>query len=122
MTKGEVSNAQTASAPRASRGVQQVSTVAPRHFVLSGELDASNAHLLQSALDEIGGSTGDCIIDCEAVLYMDSSVLHVLLRAARILQKQGGKLVLLSPSSFVRRLLEITGMTRVTNIEVHESR
>lgn len=122
MTEAEVGSAQTASAPRGSRGLQQVSTVAPGHFVLSGELDASNAHLLQSALDTVGGATGDCIIDCEAVLYMDSSALHVFLRAAHILQENGRKLVIFSPSPFARRLLEVTGITHASNIEVHGSR
>jgi len=48
----------------------------------------------------------------EATL-IDSTALHVLLRAARHLEREAGELILVVPDPNVRKVFEITGFDRV---------
>ncbi len=77
---------------------------------LAGELDLANASLLQKELDGITRGGGAVVIDLSGLRFIDSSGLHVLLRAERQLRAAGGQLVLVHAPSAVRRVFELTGL------------
>ena len=83
---------------------------------IAGELDVSTAAPLLQALEE---ATDPCVRDLEVdladVSFIDSSALGVLVRAhKRLTQLPGGQpLTLVSPRPQARKVLEITGLTRV---------
>lgn len=79
-------------------------------LVVVGEVDASSADELRSAVVDALAAHQEIVIDLAGVTFMDSSGLSVLTHARNQLDEQGGKLTLRSPSSSVTRLLEITGL------------
>jgi anti-sigma B factor antagonist len=80
---------------------------------VAGEIDLSNAHLLREAIEQASDSHPDrLVIDMSAVTFMDSTGLNVLCRAGTRV-----KILVRSPSTRVRRLLNITGTTDVVAIE-----
>jgi anti-anti-sigma factor len=48
------------------------------------------------------------IIDLSGLRFMDSSALHVILRANRVMDRQGGVLALASPREPVAKMLRLT--------------
>lgn len=80
-------------------------------IVVAGEIDASNADHLREAVVDALDARSTLVIDLAGVTFMDSSGLSVLNHALTQVAEQEGKLTLRAPSSSVRRLLEITGLT-----------
>lgn len=80
-------------------------------LVVAGEVDASNADALRSAVVDALTARPEIVIDLAGITFMDSSGLAVLTHALNLVEEQGGKLTLRSPSSSVARLLEITGLS-----------
>ena len=76
----------------------------------SGEVDAFAADQLTDAF--AGG--GDYVVaDCEAIAFMDSTALGVLVRAVREVDGRGGAIRVVLPKSAARRIFEITRLDRV---------
>jgi anti-anti-sigma factor len=83
-------------------------------LVVAGELDTSNAALLDAevtALAEQGARR--IVFDFSGLRFMDSAGIAVLLAAA----SQAGEAVVYRPSPAVRRILEVTGLGRVISVE-----
>ena len=81
---------------------------------LSGELDASNAPSLESAVSSIAGKQPERLIfDMSDLRFMDSAGIAVLIGAAA----QVGDVRLRNPSRIVRRVVEVTGLTTVLPFE-----
>lgn len=59
------------------------------------------------------------IIDLKNVPLLDSTALGVIILAFQVLQRSGGKLVLLSPQKAVSSVLEVTRLTSI--LEVYET-
>jgi anti-sigma B factor antagonist len=78
-------------------------------IAVDGELDLSVADQLQQAID--GDGSGAALIDLAGCTFIDSTGIAVVLRARRLRDEDGGRIVLHSPSEQVRRVLEITGLT-----------
>lgn len=78
---------------------------------VSGEIDLTSAPALD---DEVTGLIEDSVntltISLRNVSFMDSTGLRVLLKANKLLETAGGKLLLSQPSDPVRRLLEVSGL------------
>jgi anti-sigma B factor antagonist len=90
-------------------------TVAGRTIVtVSGELDLYTAPELRDAvLAAAEDRTGTVIIDLEAVPFMDSSGLGVIVGCLKHLREAGGDLALVSPpGSPPTKLLSLTGLDR----------
>ncbi|MFC9589341.1 STAS domain-containing protein [Streptomyces sp. NPDC056944] len=91
-----------------------------RTAVLSvgGELDMETAGRLDDRLTEqLGQGRHHLVLDLSALGFMDSSGLNVLIRSLNRARQTGGNMYLAAPTSAVRRILEITGVT--TTIPPH---
>lgn len=90
-----------------------------RGIRLAGEVDMENADRLETALASLVARSGDVLVDCSALTFMDSSGFAVLIRAASALGDRG-RLVLISPGELITRTLTLMGVERVPNMEVRE--
>lgn len=78
-------------------------------FALAGEIDAHTAPSLGEALD--GTDSTSVTLDMSGVSFMDSSGLRVIITATERLRERGGDLVLAKPTSTVRRLVDVAGLS-----------
>ena len=86
---------------------------------LAGELDLYNAHVVRDALLEATGRSPErLIVDLSEVLFLDSTVLGVLIEARSGLANRRGFL-LVAPGVDTRRALEISGLDK--HFAVHAS-
>ena len=76
---------------------------------LSGEADVTNSDALRDLLDaEVAKEPRMMVIDLSGLRFMDSSALHVILRANRAMDRQGGVLSLAGPRDPVAKMLRLT--------------
>ena len=86
---------------------------------LAGELDLYNAHVVREALLEAtDGKPERLVVDLSEVLFMDSTVLGVLIESRSKLANRHGFL-LVAPGVETRRALEISGLDK--HFAVHDS-
>lgn len=78
-------------------------------IAVEGELDLSVGEQLQEAIETAG--TGSALIDLAGCTFIDSTGIAVFLRARRLRDEDGGRLVLHSPTKQVLRVLTVTGLT-----------
>ena len=77
--------------------------------VLTGEADVTNSEALRELLDtEVAKQPRTLIIDLSGLRFMDSSALHVLLRANRAMDRAGGVMSLAAPREPVAKMLRLT--------------
>jgi anti-sigma B factor antagonist len=83
----------------------------------AGELDVHTAPELRERLSElIGTGSKTILIELSGVTFVDSTALSVLVSALKRLRQADGDLQLSSPTASVRRVFEITGLTRLFTI------
>ena len=83
-----------------------------------GDVDVHTAARLGEQLGELVNSQARrVVIDLRDVPFCDSTGLTVLVNSANRMKANGRELVLDSPSSQVRRVLEVTGLHGVFTIE-----
>ena len=76
---------------------------------LAGEADVTNSGALRELLDaEVAKEPRTLVIDLSELRFMDSSALHVTLRANRTMDRQGGVLALAGPRDPVAKMLRLT--------------
>ena len=76
---------------------------------LVGEADVTNSDALREVLDaEVAKEPRTLIIDLSGLRFMDSSALHVILRANRAMDRQGGVVALAGPRDPVAKMLRLT--------------
>ncbi|MEU8360157.1 STAS domain-containing protein [Nonomuraea sp. NPDC048882] len=80
------------------------------HVTVAGELDATNAGRLESAIAGAWRPGRPLILDLHRLTFMDSSGLHVLLRVRADVLAGAGSLRLASVQDLPARLLQITGV------------
>jgi anti-anti-sigma factor len=78
-------------------------------LALDGELDLATSPDLELALLKAGADCGRVVLDLSALEFMDSTGLHVLLKAQGKFDEHGWRLSLLPLPPQVRRLFELTG-------------
>jgi anti-sigma B factor antagonist len=84
---------------------------------LTGEADVTGAETLQALLEaETGKRPGLLIIEMSALRFLDSAALQAILRARLSLDKAGGRLVLVSPTEAVGRVLRLTEADRIVPV------
>jgi len=83
----------------------------------SGELDVNTAPELREHLSRlINGGARQITVDLAEVSFVDSTALSVLVSALKRLRQADGDLALASPNPSVRRVFEITGLTRLFTV------
>lgn len=87
---------------------------------LAGEADVTNSAALREVLDaEVAKQPRTLIIDLSGLRFMDSSALHVILRANRAMDRQGGVVALACPRDPVAKMLRLTAVDQL--IPVYQS-
>ena len=85
---------------------------------LCGELDLASAPDLQACLQTVlDHGARRVVIDLDGLAFCDSTGISALVRAVNHARRNGRTLVLRRPRAGVRRVLEITGVTAVLEIE-----
>ena len=87
---------------------------------LSGRLDTVSAPRLEGELRIAINGVSELIFDLDALEYVSSAGLRVLLSAQRVMNRQGS-MVLRHVRPEIRDIFEITGFTEFLNIEESES-
>ncbi|MBV9411587.1 MAG: STAS domain-containing protein [Acidimicrobiia bacterium] len=83
----------------------------------AGELDVNTAPELREQLAHLANEgTALIVVDLTDVSFIDSTALSVLVSALKRLRQADGNLELASPNPSVRRVFEITGLTRLFTI------
>ena len=78
------------------------------------EIDVANAARLRAALLHAAAyGNGTVVVDMSQTQYCDSSGLHVLVRAHRRAQAEGGEVRLVISAATVLRIFAVTGIDRM---------
>ena len=86
-------------------------------LTLSGELDLLSSPALEQELEHANASDCDVILlDLRGLEFMDSTGLHVLVKAHQQAQDAGRNLVLTRGGDQVQRLLDLTGVAEQMRI------
>jgi stage II sporulation protein AA (anti-sigma F factor antagonist) len=90
---------------------------------LSGELDHHEAERLRNEWKEMMVKNGvkHVLLNLEAVSFMDSSGLGVILGRYKEVLQLGGEMVVCSISPPIKRLFEMSGMFKIIRLEENEA-
>jgi anti-sigma B factor antagonist len=78
------------------------------------EIDINNAADMRAALLEAAAQgNGTLVVDLSGTQFCDSAGVHVLVRAHKRAQAEGGELLLVLPATTVLRVFAITGIDRL---------
>lgn len=98
--------------------IEVADTTSPTTVVLIGEIDITTSGRVREALIAISNSgENKVVVDMTNVTFMDSTGLAALVGPLKRFRTMDGQIVLRSPTKGVRKVLEITGLTRVFDIE-----
>jgi anti-anti-sigma factor len=88
------------------------------HLHVSGDLDFSTARRLSEAV-EAANSDGHrlVVLELSGLAFCDAAGVTALLRAHRTARGQGGRLLIRGAAGLPRRVLAITGVDQVLDIE-----
>lgn len=82
-----------------------------------GELDIASSPVLRDRLVELGnGDARKLVIDLEAVEFLDSTGLGVLIGGLKRMRSKDGDLVLVCTKPRILKVFEITALTKVFRI------
>ena len=80
-------------------------------IALEGELDYSSALILDDELRRAESGRHDVLVlDLSELRFMDSTGLGIIASAYRRMRRTGQRLIVASPTTGVKRILELTGM------------
>ena len=98
--------------------IEVANTTSPTTVVLAGEIDIATAGRVRDALIAISnGGENKVVVDMTNVTFMDSTGLAALVGPLKRFRSMNGQIVLRGPTGSVRKVLELTGLTRVFTIE-----
>ena len=83
---------------------------------ISGRLDTSTAPELESTIDNCLSGVEELIIDFEGLEYVSSAGLRVILKAQKIMNKQGN-MKIVNVNDTIMEVFDITGFADVLTIE-----
>jgi anti-sigma B factor antagonist len=98
--------------------IEVANTTSPTIVALTGEIDILAAGRVRDTLIAVcNGGEKYVIVDMTNVTFMDSTGLSALVGGVKRFRSVGGQVVLRSPGPSVRKVMEITGLSRVFSIE-----
>ena len=83
---------------------------------LEGRLDTTTAPQLEAELRDGLKDVNDLTIDMSKLVYISSAGLRVLLKAQKVMNKQG-KMTVKNASQEILDIFEVTGFNEILNIE-----
>ena len=86
-------------------------------IVVAGELDLVGGPLLEEAVQACEREGAPVVIDMSRVAFVDSSGLRALIAAVQRAGRDGRRVRLVSPTTAVTRLLDITATASMFDIE-----
>ena len=81
--------------------------VDPVGLVVLGEVDVATRDEFVEALAELGGADGDSSLDLGGVPFMDTASVTAVVRCARRLRDEGGRLVITNPPASLLRIYRL---------------
>ena len=85
-------------------------------FLLEGRLDTLTSPSLEKKINEVIGGAEKLILDLEALLYISSAGLRVLLGATQQMEGKG-EMIVRNPNQAVREVFDLTGFSHLFTIE-----
>jgi anti-anti-sigma factor len=84
-----------------------------------GEIDLCTSPMLWQTFEKILSDGGPTRVDLDlsGLTFLDASGISAILRARHRAEGAGGRLVLLRPRSFIRRVLDLTGVSDLCEID-----
>ena len=83
---------------------------------LEGRLDTATAPQLEEQLKAQIGSVSELVLDFEALEYISSAGLRVLLSAQKIMNRQGS-MKIMHVNEVIREVFDVTGFSDILTIE-----
>lgn len=83
---------------------------------LVGELDLASVSTLRSCLENVAGDVQTVILDCSELAFLDSTGIGLVIRTQRDLQERDARLIIRSPRSHVRKVLDVTQVAKLVEI------
>jgi anti-sigma B factor antagonist len=84
---------------------------------LGGDYDMANAPELEAALEKVRAEQRGIVLDLSETTFIDSTIIHVVVRTQRALAGQGSQLALrVQTASIVRRALDVSELAKVVLI------
>ena len=84
---------------------------------LRGEFDTYYCPMLQSEVDElVKAGVNQAVLNLRLVKFINSTALGAIIKANKVLQNEGGRLVISRPSSFCKDIIEKVGLDRVVTV------
>jgi anti-sigma B factor antagonist len=81
---------------------------------LAGDFDLTNARALDDQLDRVLESKSGVIVDLSQATFIDSSVIHALVRAAKTARaREQAVVVQLGTAAIVERVFELAGIAQL---------
>ena len=80
---------------------------------LSGSLDLAGTTQINTAFSEVAASSRYILVDLQAVNFLASVAVRMLVLNARALQSRGGRMVLLNPQRRVERVLQTLDIEKI---------
>ncbi len=86
-------------------------------LIVEGQVDTITAPELQQRILTSFQKTKEVVVDLGKVGYMSSSGLRALLLGQKTAQSKGGKMVLINVQQSVLQIFQMSGFTKILNIE-----
>lgn len=84
---------------------------------VSGELDLVSSPRLEEALERVSSSGSELVmLDLRGLEFMDSTGLHLLVKAQQRAEEAGRRFALVKGGEQVQRLLDLTGVAELLTI------
>jgi anti-anti-sigma factor len=81
-------------------------------FPLRGEIEIRSAPVLrEQLLQVVNTTTGDLVLDCQEVTFIDSAAIAMLLSIRRVLNTQGRRMRLVRLHGIARHATDTLGLT-----------
>ena len=88
-------------------------------FEIVGRIDGDNATAMAEAIEHaVINGRDQVFLELSGVEYMNSAGLRELVKAFKLVQRVEGRLILINPSDYVRKLLDLVGLESIFEIYV----
>jgi len=91
--------------------IEQIESTPVKVVYLFGKITSQNSYAINHRIKNIfDDKCYDTILNISEVEYLDSKGVAMLLTLARVIEDNGGRLIVTKPSIFVKELLELTNL------------